>query len=201
MKWQAFIKIYQYLKKLQCFLMDGTLHQKDGTKITSTSPVTKSDKKLYAHWTSEEHYYISFSANGGIGTMEEQLFNVNESKKLTANSFTKTGYSFAGWNTMPDGTGTKYDDEATVKNPGTLTLYAQWLLIPKTSYTYAGSLTFNGLASEIIDTGVYLFSAENIHKNFEISFNIDYVDTNNSNQSAIMNTKDESRNSMARNSI
>ena len=56
---------------------------------------------------------------------------MDESKnnKLTKNTFSKTGYSFDGWTTNPDGTGTHYDDEEMVTNlvtTGTITLYAKW---------------------------------------------------------------------------
>lgn len=35
---------------------------------------------------------------------------------LTANAFKKKGYSFDGWNTKADGSGTKYANKAVVKN-------------------------------------------------------------------------------------
>jgi len=41
---------------------------------------------------------------------------------------TREGYTFAGWNTAADGSGTDYASEATYPLPtsGTDTLYAQW---------------------------------------------------------------------------
>ena len=45
---------------------------------------------------------------------------------LTANAFTRDGYTFAGWNTAKDGSGTSYKDKAEVKLEGDMTLYAQW---------------------------------------------------------------------------
>lgn len=47
----------------------------------------------------------------------------------TANQFTRTGYTFTGWNTKADGTGTAYHAGAAIAYPAegkTLTLYAQW---------------------------------------------------------------------------
>lgn len=49
--------------------------------------------------------------------------------KLTENAFSRTGYSFANWNTKADGTGTAYTDAQAVENialSGTVKLYAQW---------------------------------------------------------------------------
>lgn len=76
-------------------------------------------------------YIVSFNANGGSGTMEDQLFVFGEEKALTANAFTYAGYHFDSWNTAQDGSGTSYDDGALVKDltatsGATVTLYAQW---------------------------------------------------------------------------
>ncbi len=41
---------------------------------------------------------ISYNANGGSGTMASTSVQYNSSFTLAANSFTKTGYTFSGWN-------------------------------------------------------------------------------------------------------
>ncbi len=41
---------------------------------------------------------ISYNANGGSGTMASTSVQYNNSFTLAANSFTKTGYTFSGWN-------------------------------------------------------------------------------------------------------
>lgn len=45
---------------------------------------------------------------------------------LTANAFTKTNSTFAGWNTAADGSGTSYTDQSTITPTANITLYAQW---------------------------------------------------------------------------
>ena len=50
---------------------------------------------------------------------------------MTKNGYSKTGYTFKGWNTKADGSGTSYADEQRVKNltsinGATIVLYAQW---------------------------------------------------------------------------
>ena len=47
---------------------------------------------------------VSFDANGGAGTMAAET--ADEPEALTADAFTRAGYSFAGWNTAADGSGT-----------------------------------------------------------------------------------------------
>ncbi|MBO7570908.1 MAG: InlB B-repeat-containing protein [Bacteroidales bacterium] len=71
-------------------------------------------------------YTVTFDANGGEGTMDTQLFTEDYEKALKANTFTREGYSFEGWNTMRDGTGTAYTDQQKIKVVADMTLYAQW---------------------------------------------------------------------------
>ncbi len=63
----------------------------------------------------------------------------------------------------------------------------------KTSDTYIldGTIKFDG--TNYIDTGINLFSLENINKDFEISLTIQKYITNNISQSTVVNLKDESQ--------
>ncbi len=80
--------------------------------------------------------YIHFDGNGadgGTGSMDDMVLAYGESKKLPANTFTREGYKFAGWNEMVDGSGYMYSDQALQKhdnpyleNNYVITLYAQW---------------------------------------------------------------------------
>ncbi len=76
-------------------------------------------------------YNVKYHANGGSGSMSDSVHTYDTEKKLTENAFSRTGYTFIGWNTKADGSGTSYESEASVKNltaanGGTVTLYAQW---------------------------------------------------------------------------
>ena len=87
-------------------------------------------------------YTIKFNGNGGSGNMGSLDCTYDVYKQLTANSFTHTGYTFSGWNTKANGTGTSYTDKKSVKNltsadGATINLYAQW-----TANTY--KVRFNG---------------------------------------------------------
>ena len=86
--------------------------------------------RLYAKWTPNT-YQVAFVPNGGSGTMDPQAFAYGTAQTLTANAFTRDGYTFSGWNTETDGTGTAFTDEESVSNltaeqNGTAVLYAQW---------------------------------------------------------------------------
>ncbi len=58
---------------------------------------------------------------------------------LNAEALTRTGYTFAGWNTAANGTGTPYADGATVTINAALTLFAQWTPLTYTVTFAAGS--------------------------------------------------------------
>ena len=58
--------------------------------------------------------------------MGSQAISYNVATALNANSFTKTGYNFIGWNTETNGTGTTYTNGQSVTNIGDRTLYAQY---------------------------------------------------------------------------
>lgn len=69
---------------------------------------------------------ITYNANGGKGEMKPQAVESGVEVKLNANTFTKDGSDFTGWNEAADGSGKAYADGATVAPAGNLTLYAQW---------------------------------------------------------------------------
>jgi outer membrane protein OmpA-like peptidoglycan-associated protein len=83
---------------------------------------------LYAQWTStpsvQQSHTVTFSANGGSGTMQAQSSSVQAA--LNANTFSNSGSSFAGWNTAANGSGTAYADQASYPFSASVTLYAQW---------------------------------------------------------------------------
>ena len=84
------------------------------------------DTTLYAQWTQKP--VITFDANGGEGNMGAQTVNPGVSAALSANTFTRADYDFAGWNTKVDGTGTAYADKTNITTNKNVTLYAQWTL-------------------------------------------------------------------------
>ncbi|MCR5185610.1 MAG: InlB B-repeat-containing protein [Clostridia bacterium] len=142
---------------------------------------------LYAQWRKYE-YSVNFEPNGGTGEMPIQVFQSGIAQNLSHNAFTKPGSTFLGWNTMPNGLGTAYDDEESVNNLGTnggdvINLYAMW----GTEYSFADT-TFNG--TNYIDTGISLFDEANKNKNFEISFTIGEY-TSNGNQATLISAMDE----------
>ena len=112
------------------------LHNADGSYV-ETKTANAGDVINYVNgvWGGKEpvKLTVTFEANGSAeypveGTMTPQTVNAKTDTALTANSFTREGYNFKGWNTASDGTGTPYADKATVTLTENTTLYAQWEL-------------------------------------------------------------------------
>lgn len=128
------------------FWFKGWNTKADGTGTAYPGSETmKSDKTFYAQWQPAT-YTVHFNGNGSVnpnhqtgeftqntvtGTMTDQTLQFDSWENLKANAFSRTGYTFAGWNTKSDGTGTPYSDKQSVRNligydKSEITLYAQW---------------------------------------------------------------------------
>ena len=100
---------------------------------TKCSARTTGNKTVVANWTANI-YTVAYNGNGATGgSTANSSHTYDTAKALTSNGFTRIGYTFAGWNTAADGSGTSYSDGASVTNltatnGATVTLYAQWSL-------------------------------------------------------------------------
>ena len=117
-------------------------------KTATASAYGSSNNSTYYAYFKANQYTVKFDANGGTGSMSDQSHTYSVSQALTANAFTRTGYTFEGWNTKADGTGTSYPDKQSVSNlsstdGGSVTLYAQWAEIPANNHniTYTAQAT------------------------------------------------------------
>lgn len=109
----------------------GAAYHVDANLAASTSLT------LYAQWEKMQ-INLAYNANGGTGRMANQIVIAGTTQQLYANTFSRPGYTFAGWNTTQNGTGTAYSDRAyytvpdDIMNEQTVTLYAQWNPVPYT---------------------------------------------------------------------
>lgn len=110
----------------------------DQQTVTISSDVT-----LYAKWLAGVTHSVTFNANGGSGTMPNQVSGI--STNLAPNSLTRTGYTFNGWNTQANGSGFAYSDQAIYSFADDVTLYAQWQPIVATfKVTFYGNAATSG---------------------------------------------------------
>ena len=119
------------------------------------------DITLYAQWSLiPVSKTVIFDANGGVGTMPNQTSGW--SYALHSNTFTRSSYTYAGWNTASNGSGTTYADGATYDFSADITLYAQWTAIPvEKPVTIAGALKAV-LAITLPDVTVYRIEAPSL---------------------------------------
>ena len=115
----------------------GTSYSPTDTFAIGTSNVT-----LYAQWTAV-NYTVTYNGNtntGGSVPTDGNTYHITDTVTVLGNTGTlvKTGYTFAGWNTAANGSGTSYSAGNTfAMGSNNVTLYAQW-----TENTY--SVTYNG---------------------------------------------------------
>lgn len=71
-------------------------------------------------------YTVSYNANNGSGAPSSQQKCTGINITLSNTVPTRTGYTFAGWNTAQNGSGTNYAKGATYSANASVTLYAKW---------------------------------------------------------------------------
>ena len=106
--------------------------------------MTDSSLTLYAQWkdntTASEDtqkpeedttpaaakYTVKYNGNGGDGTLNDVSAESGKEVTVLSNVFTRQGYTFTGWNTAADGSGTSYAEGDSLIVNADVTLYAQW---------------------------------------------------------------------------
>lgn len=129
---------------------DGTgTSYRPGDVITVTHSLT-----LYAQWLTvpTETADVIYDPNGGIGGLTDYGIPVGSSYTLRSAvdvNMYRTGYTFLGWNTQPDGSGTFYQpgDVATIR--GNQTFYAIW---QRNTFTVTYHPGIGGMGSLHMDT-------------------------------------------------
>ncbi len=154
-------------------------------------------KSIHNVITIKANYDVSFNANTGTGTMENQTISYNVEESLNSNTFTKEGYDFVSWNTKADGTGTPYINEASVTNLGDITLYAQWEEKTYDVTYFYGDENFVG--TNYVNTDIPLFSSNNIDRYFEVSLslsNFEYLSGQDTNRNVFVCNQYERRSTL-----
>ena len=97
-----------------------------GTKITKDSDVEITvAQTLYARWSANS-YTVTFNVNGS-GTVDPATKSVTFGQKYSSlPTPIRDGYTFNGWNTKANGSGTTITSNNEVTTASDHTLYAQW---------------------------------------------------------------------------
>ncbi len=136
----------------------GPIAYADGAIFTMSEAV---NVILYANWTANIYYTVTFDANEGTGTMSNQTIAYNESANLIINTFTRTGYTFAGWATTSGGTvayanGSSY----TMSASSNVTLFAKW-----TANNYIVTFDTNGGTGSMSNQTIAYNASTNLMSN------------------------------------
>ncbi|MDR0885016.1 MAG: InlB B-repeat-containing protein [Clostridiales Family XIII bacterium] len=131
---------------------------------SKTVLVSEEDHTLYAHWKKDEIktptpaaiYAVTYNANTGKGTAPaKQSAESGKSVTVAANKFTKTNWTFTGWNTKADGKGTAYKVGDSLKLTKDVTLYAQWKENAKYTVTFNANGGKIGTATTVKKSIIY----------------------------------------------
>lgn len=130
----------------------------DGTKqnIVVNETANEERERYFAIWEPIK-YTIRYDGNSATEVaMEPTQHTYDEPKKLSANTYVKTGYKFLGWTKVRDGAVVDFNDEATVENlanvdGAVVTLYAKWQAI-KYTIKYDGNDETSGTTNDSIHT-------------------------------------------------
>ena len=104
-----------------------------GTNYTAGTTVAMgtSNMTLYANWTQGSTFTVTYNGNentGGAVPVDTGAYLSGASVTVMANtgSLEKTGYAFAGWNSLANGTGVTYPAGSTFAiGTANVTLYAR----------------------------------------------------------------------------
>jgi uncharacterized repeat protein (TIGR02543 family) len=93
-------------------------------------------------------YTLTYDGNSSSGgsAPSSQTGNGNTTTAINSGPLTRTGYTFAGWNTDPNGNGTHYAQGSTFLLSANSTLYAEWTPVSNSS-TPASTPTSSGDSS------------------------------------------------------
>ena len=112
---------------------------------------------LYAIY--QKYLTIHFNGNGSTsGSVNDQTIRAGTSANLNSNNFSRTGYTFIGWNTEPDGSGTSFSNNyplaasANTTLGEELTLYAVWVAQRTVTVTFDEHVSSVGVYSATYGT-------------------------------------------------
>ena len=112
------------------YTFDGWNTSTDGSGINyeiSQIVTLSSNLTLYAKWKSSPVLLVTYYPNGGTGDIVEESVPFGASYTIRDMGYTRSGYTFDGWNTSADGSGTDYTVSHIISPMTTdLNLYAKW---------------------------------------------------------------------------
>lgn len=137
-----------------------------GTYSNPTLTISNASSNVVVY----KKYSITYVLDGGVQA-PGQVTHIASNESVTLLDPIKDEYHFSGWYSNPDFEGEPIKVLSNVTSD--ITLYAYW-----TEYDYfVDHAEFDGTVDNVIDTGIQLYSPENVNRNFRIKFTIDDYDS------------------------
>ncbi|MCL2140493.1 MAG: InlB B-repeat-containing protein, partial [Dehalococcoidia bacterium] len=116
----------------------------DGTQVLATTTVTNDfDHTLYAHWTVNPQYTVTYNGNGntsGSAPVDNSAYAAGGTAIILGQgTLQKDGYTFLGWHTDPNAIASVYSPGYAHLMSSSITLYAVWQESGKYTVTVNGS--------------------------------------------------------------
>ena len=151
---------------------------KDRTTITCTAQWSK---------VNTYNYSVTYNVNGGSFSGSSNVDEIKESLSPEehfvvrgGSQYSRTNYTFKGWNTKADGTGTSYDAEddlkltnSTPSSTASVTLYAKWEALVPPSTIWKIEASMNGDYDSNLVTNYSDSNSTSYNMNYVSSLKID----------------------------
>ena len=109
--------------------LDGHVEFRDRGSVKNLTAVYGDEVTLFARWGNGT-FTVAFDLNGGIGTvpLSPQVLAGSHVTLFAGSGLPESGFTFTGWNTMPNGMGTHFAVDTIYTPYRNITLYAQWMV-------------------------------------------------------------------------
>ena len=115
------------------YAFNNWTYNQGGSGTVATNPLTivlNANTTLTPSFISSTNYTVTYLGNGNNSGTTPGINSYTSGSNATivgnSGSLTKNGFTFAGWNTLDNGSGTNYTQGANYTGNSNLTLYAKW---------------------------------------------------------------------------
>ena len=139
---------------------------------------------------------LTYDSQGGTDVESNELIFTGEKTQVTSSTPTKTGYTFGGWYTGTNGSGTKYAANQEITLNSDITLYAKWN--PK---TYTVKYNGNGATGGSTASSTHTYdvaknlTANGFERKYTVTYNHNYSGSSNASKTATYSFKNWNTNS------
>ena len=142
------------------FTFDGWFTAPQGGSFVGmggNSYAPASSMTLFAQWTTIPTFNVTFSANGGTGSVSSVSALSGAMVSLPSpDSMSRPGYAFVNWNSLADGSGVTFGPNSSFTLTSPMTLYAQWHQLPAATLSFA----LNGAHGTVAAISAYAGASE-----------------------------------------